>query len=428
MLWLYGGFMRWLEPFLRLKLRLRARKEPLYGLAVDERFGHYQQPPQKGLVWMHAVSLGETRAILGLVQAMRQAHPGIRFVFTHGTATGREQGQSLLQEGDVQVWQPWDTRGAVQRFFQHFQPSVGFLVDTEVWPMAVNQARQSHIPLILINARMSERSLRRALQWSWLSRPAFQGLQAVWAQTTHDARRFQRLGAQVQAVMGNLKFDAVPDPGLLAKGLALRQAAKRPVILLAISREGEEAALLKVLQENPDYMQGVQWWIVPRHPQRFDAVAQMVKAAGGAMSRRSDWGDGLTPLQDTDETPWVLGDSMGEMPFYFAAAHVCLLGGSFEPLGGQNLIEACACGCPVVMGPHTFNFSQAASLALKHDAATRVSTMAEGVKVAYQLATQAQSRVRASQAASAFAKAHQGAMQRCLDLMQPWLGSGSGGQ
>jgi len=154
----------------------------------------------------------------------------------------------------------------------------------------------------------------------------------------------------------------------------------------------------------------------------------MVKAAGGAMSRRSDWGDGLTPLQDTDETLWVLGDSMGEMPFYFAAAHVCLLGGSFEPLGGQNLIEACACGCPVVMGPYTFNFSQAASLALKHDAATRVSTMAEGVKVAYQLATQAQSRVRASQAASAFAKAHQGAMQRCLDLMQPWLGSGSGGQ
>ena len=426
MLWLYGGFMRLLEPFLLLKLQWRARKEPLYGRAVAERFGHYSQPAQQGLVWMHAVSLGETRAILRLVQAMREAHPGIRFVFTHGTATGREQGLSLLQEGDVQVWQPWDTRGAVQRFLQHFQPRVGFLIDTEVWPMAVHQAAQAHMPLILINARMSERSLRRALQWSWLSRPAFEGLQAVWAQSTQDARRFQRLGAKVQGVMGNLKFDAVPDPGLVAKGLARRQAAKLPVILLAISREGEEAALLQVLQENPACMQGVQWWIVPRHPQRFDAVAQMVKAAGWSLSRRSDWGEELAHPQAQDDAPWVLGDSMGEMPFYFAAAHVCLLGGSFEPLGGQNLIEACACGCPVVMGPHTFNFSQAASLALKHDAATRVSTMVEAVHVAYRLATQEEACVKASKSASEFAQAHQGAVARCLAWMQPWLGAGSG--
>jgi 3-deoxy-D-manno-octulosonic-acid transferase len=221
--------------------------------------------------------------------------------------------------------------------------------------------------------------------------------------------------------MGNLKFDAVPDPFLLAKGLARRHAAQLPVIMLGISREGEEAALLKTLQENPAYMQGVQWWIVPRHPQRFDVVAHLVKAAGWQVSRRSDWVGDLAAPQVENEATLVLGDSLGEMPFYFAAAHVCLLGGSFEPLGGQNLIEACACGCPVVMGPHTFNFSQAAALALQHDAATRVSNMAEGVKVAYQLATQAESCARASQSASEFAKAHQGALARCLEWMGPWL-------
>ena len=312
------------------------------------------------------------------------------------------------------------------RFLRHFQPRLGLLVDTEVWPNTVALAKQRGIPLVLLNGRMSAKSLGKALGWSSLSRPAFQGLHAIWAQTQVDAQRFEQLGAKVQAVMGNLKFDAIPDPALLRQGLAWRARSTIPVVLLAISREGEEARWLQVLSQHPQYLRGVQWWVVPRHPQRFDEVADLVQSYGHRLIRRSIWGAQLPSAPEANQDAVVLGDSLGEMPFYYGAASVCLLGGSFQPLGGQNLIEACACGCPVVMGPHTFNFSQAAGMALKHGAATRVSTMAEAVHVAYRLATQEEACVKASKSASEFAQAHQGAVARCLAWMQPWLGAGSG--
>ena len=420
-LFVYGWLMRLLSPFLLLKLYLRARKEPMYGLSVAERFGSYDMSQSSGAVWFHAVSLGETRAIQALVMAMRQAHPGMKFVFTHGTATGREQGLSLLEDGDVQVWQPWDTPASVARFFRQFQPRIGFLVDTEVWPVMVDQAQQHGVPMVLLNARLSPKSLRRSMQWSALARPAFNALHAVWAQSDQDAKRFQALGVTVQSVMGNLKFDAVPDPQQRQQGLVWRQAMSRPVVLLAISREGEESALLDVLAQQPAYLKDVQWWLVPRHPQRFAQVAALVHAKGLSMQQRSEW-DALPALPHLQpQTQVVLGDSMGEMPFYFGAASVCLLGGSFEPLGGQNLIEACACACPVVMGPHTFNFAQAAQLALQDGAAVRVKDMAEAVKTAYQLAMDRTACEQKSALATQFASRHQGAVQRCLALMQPLM-------
>ena len=420
-LFVYGWLMRLLSPFLLLKLYLRARKEPMYGLSVAERFGYYDMSQSSGAVWFHAVSLGETRAIQALVMAMRQAYPGMKFVFTHGTATGREQGLSLLEDGDVQVWQPWDVPFAVQRFLQHFQPRIGFLVDTEVWPVMVDQAHKQGVPMVLLNARLSPKSLRRSMQWSALARPAFNALHAVWAQSDQDAKRFQALGVTVQSVMGNLKFDAVPDKQQLQQGLAWRQAMTRPVVLLAISREGEEAALLDVLSQQPAYLNDVQWWFVPRHPQRFAQVAALVNAKGLSMQQRSEWGAFPEFQHLHPQTQVVLGDSMGEMPFYFGAASVCLLGGSFEPLGGQNLIEACACGCPVVMGPHTFNFAQAAQLALQDGAAVRVKDMAEAVKAAYQLAMDRTACQQTSALATQFASRHQGAVARCLALMKPLL-------
>jgi len=391
MLFFYGWLTRLLTPVLLLKLYVRSRKEPLYGVSVSERLGYYAIPATAGSVWIHAVSLGETRAIQTLVVAIRKARPGVKFVFTHGTATGREQGLSLLQEGDVQVWQPWDTPEMVARFLRHFQPRAGFLVDTEVWPV---------------------------MQWSALARPAFSQLHAVWAQSEQDAKRFQALGITVQAVMGNLKFDAVPDGQQLQQGLAWRKAMPRPVVLLAISREGEEAALLELLAQQPAYLQDVQWWLVPRHPQRFEQVTALVNAKGFSLQKRSDWNDLPDFNQWRGDTQVVLGDSMGEMPFYFGAASVCLLGGSFEPLGGQNLIEACACACPVVMGPHTFNFAQAAQLALQDGAAVRVQDMAQAVGTAYQLAMNPEACQRKSALATEFAARHQGAVARCLQLMQ----------
>jgi 3-deoxy-D-manno-octulosonic-acid transferase len=418
---IYSLLMFALVPVLWLRLHLRARREALYSHAVAERFGFYKQPAESGKVWIHAVSLGETRAVQALVQALRQAHPGIRFIFTHGTATGREQGLSLMQEGDTQVWQPWDVPFAVERFLRHFQPRLGLLVDTEVWPNTVAMAKAHGLPLVLLNGRLSARSLRKAMRWPALSKPAFQGLHAVWAQTADDAKRMEHLGAKVQSVMGNLKFDAIPDAVMMQTGLAWRAQSLRPVVLLAISREGEEAALLKLLSDNPAYMKDVQWWLVPRHPQRFDAVAGLVLSAGLPLVRRSQWPTPVPASPVAAPGAVVLGDSMGEMPFYFGAASVCLLGGSFEPLGGQNLIEACACGCPVVMGPHTFNFSEAARLALHSGAALRAVDLSDAVQKAHALATHPQACQAMAGDASSFATQHQGAVLRCLALLKPLL-------
>lgn len=418
------GALTWLaQPLLRRKLARRAVAEPGYGQHVPERFGHYRvaRPADaQPLVWVHAVSLGETRAAATLVDALRQRLPHMRLLLTHGTATGRAEGARLLRPGDVQVWQPWDTRGAVRRFLRHFRPDVGVLMETEVWPHLVRQSAACGVPLALANARLSEKSLRGAQRAAWLMRPAYAALAAAWAQTEDDARRLRHIGAPAPAVLGNLKFDARPDAALLARGRAWRTACTRPVLMLASSREGEEQALLQHIRAlaRPDASDApdVQWLIVPRHPQRFDEVAALVRAQGLSLARRSQWGSAPPPPADV----W-LGDSLGEMPAYYALASVALLGASFAPLGGQNLIEAAACGCPLVMGPHTFNFAQAAESAQAAGAARRVPGMAEAVAAACALAADGPAREAMSQAALGFAGAHQGAAARTADAVQALL-------
>ena len=418
----YSCLMWALSPVLWLKLHLRARREPVYGQAIAERFGYYSQDASSGALWIHAVSLGETRAIRSLIKALRLAYPDLRLLLTHGTATGRSEGVNLLREGDVQAWLPWDTPAAVGRFLRHFQPRMGVLIDTEVWPNLSAITQQQGIPLVLANARLSEHSWRKAQRWSALAKPAFSGLNAVWAQTEEDAKRLRSLGAPVSAVMGNLKFDAVPDPLLLATGQAWRNAlTARPVVLLAISREGEEAMFLQVLQQHPEYLQQAQWWIVPRHPQRFDEVADLLQASGLPWQRRSQWSEDLAHLSAPQEAGLVLGDSVGEMPLYYGAASVALLGGSFAPLGGQNLIEACACSCPVVMGPHTFNFKQAAEWAIHAQAGLRCTDVTTAMAKALAIAVDRQLQQQMSQAAQLFASSHQGAVAHCVKALSTWL-------
>jgi 3-deoxy-D-manno-octulosonic-acid transferase len=371
------------------------------------------------LVWVHAVSLGEVRAAAVLIAQMRKQLPGMRLLLTHGTATGRAQGRSLLQPGDLQVWQPWDSAGAVERFLAHFQPQLGVLVETEVWPNMVAACAARGLPLCLVNARLSEKSLNQARRLAWLARPAYGALRAVWAQAEEDAQRLQRLGAPVAGVMGNFKFDAKPDTVQLARGRAWRAGGARPVILFASSREGEEDMLLDFLRSNKplapvdtaqiatnSIASGVQWLIVPRHPQRFDEVAARFGAAGFSVSRRSSWTERPTPAD-----VW-LGDSLGEMALYYGLADVALLGGSFAPLGGQNLIEAAACGCPVVMGPHTFNFAQAATLALASGAALEVPDLAQAVCAAWALSKSAQQLTIARSACLALSEKKRGAAER----------------
>lgn len=385
-------------------------------------------PDEGGYVWVHAVSLGETRAAAVLLQALREAQPGIRILLTHGTATGRAQGVSLLQDGDVQVWQPWDTPAAVQRFLTQFKPRVGIILETELWPNWVAQCNKAHVPLVLVNARMSEKSMRQAQRLAVLSRPAYQGLSAVLAQTHADAERLQTLGAKVGAVLGNLKFDAKPDATQLATALVWKQKLKKPVVLFTSSREGEELMWLDTLQalkdascDHQDHIHAAHWLVVPRHPQRFDEVAALIAERGWRVSRRSQWVDGPDEAQASDTHTIWLGDSLGEMALYYGLSDAALLGGSFAPLGGQNLIEATACGCPIIMGPHTFNFAEAAQLAEAAGAALRVENMAHAVTTALQMVRSGPDESAHVQACMAFSQAHRGAAQRTAQALLPYL-------
>ncbi|HEX2544204.1 MAG TPA: 3-deoxy-D-manno-octulosonic acid transferase [Ramlibacter sp.] len=404
---LYSLVLIGAQPLLRRKLRRRGVAEPGYLEHVEERFGHYAGSTEPGRLWIHAVSLGETRAAAILIDALRRAKPHVRLLLTHGTATGRAEGQRLLREGDVQAWLPWDTPGAVRGFLHHFRPAAGILMETEVWPNLAAGCQEQGVPLVLANARLSEKSLSQARRLSGLSRPAYGALRAAWAQTESDARRLAAAGAIVKGVFGNLKFDAQPDEGQLRQGRDWRSTSQRPVVMFASSREGEEQDFLRAISAHRD----VQWLLVPRHPQRFDEVAAMVAQAGLGVSRRSSWIDAPAPAD-----VWI-GDSLGEMALYYGMADAALLGGSFAPLGGQNLIEAAACGCPVVMGPHTFNFADAAELAQDAGAALRVASMQEGVERAVSLVRDADARMAASAAGERFAATHRGAAQKTADAV-----------
>lgn len=419
---LYGAFTSLVQPLVRRKLKRRAEAEPGYAVAVEERFGHYDDAAVgTGWCWVHAVSLGESRAAGILIAELRRQHPGIPILLTHGTATGREEGAKLLEPGDLQVWQPWDTPSAVARFLDRFAPRIGVLMETEVWPEMVAACRERRIPLVLANARLNEKSLASAERLGWLARPAYSGLTAVWAQTEADAHRLVSLGAKVAGVYGNLKFDATPDARQLAAAARFKGQLPRPLVVLASSREGEEQMLLDVLKrfgatsplppEQPGIdsiarqVAAVQWMVVPRHPQRFDEVAALIESNGFGVARRSAAG------APTAAEIW-LGDSLGEMALYYGLADVALLGGSFEALGGQNLIEAAACGCPVILGPSTFNFAEVADLAVAAGAALRVQTMEQAVRAALSLVGDAVRRDAMVQSAHGFAASNRGAAER----------------
>ena len=437
MLRLYSLLMWLAQPALRRKLARRSQREPGYAEAAEERFGRYTQPTEVAseLVWVHAVSLGETRTAAVLLKGVRTQYPGLRILLTHGTATGRAEGAALLQAGDVQVWQPWDSAAAVVGFFEHFKPRLGLLMETEVWPNIVAAARARAVPLLLVNARLSEKSLLQALRFAPLSYPAYSALSAVYAQTDDDAGRLRQLGAPVAGVFGNLKFDAAPSESQQAEGRAWRQALARPVLMFASSRDGEESdlfeqivalaevgraqAAINSVAAKPSVMP--RFLIVPRHPQRFDEVQALAEQRGLRVSRRSSWLAGPAENQLALVADVWLGDSLGEMALYYALSDVALLGGSFAPLGGQNLIEAAACGCPIVMGPHTFNFTEAAELAQAAGAARRAADLPEAVRSAMALLERPKARQAAVTASLTFAAANRGATQRTLKALEPFL-------
>ncbi len=412
----YSLLLRLALPVYLARLWWRGAREPAYRQWWGERLGFGAASAAPGRLWLHAVSLGETRAAAPLIEALRAQQPGLRLLLTHGTATGREAGLALLRDGDAQAWLPYDTPGAVRRFLRHHQPVAGVVMETEVWPNLLHQAQLAGLPLVLANARLSERSAAKGQRLSALQRPALAAFTQVLAQTEADAVRLRAAGAHGVQVLGNLKFDMSPRAELLALGHAWRRQAGRPVVLAAVTREGEEAPLLAAWLALPAPRPLL--LLVPRHPQRFDEVAGLVAQAGLTLSRRSQWPAGHAPGEGVDV--W-LGNSLGEMPAYYATADVALLGGSFAPLGGQNLIEAAACGCPLVMGPHTFNFAQAAELALAAGAAVRVSDLGAAVKQALSL-VESPARLQMREHALLFAGAHRGAALRMAAAVLTQLG------
>ena len=428
---LYSFLMWCAQPFLRRKLARRGFAEPGYLVNIEERFGSYQQPaievtsPEQQFVWVHAVSLGETRAAGVLIAALRERLPGMRLLLTNGTATGRQEGQKLLRDRDVQVWQAWDTVASTKRFIQHFKPQIGILMETELWPNMVATCAKFEVPLVVANARMSEKTYLKTLKLVGLAGPAYRSLAAVWPQTTDDASRFGKLGAPVKRIFGNLKFDAQVDILQLAKGKSWKANTKRPVAMFASSREGEELLLLQHLQKNASILTDVQWLIVPRHPQRFNDVETLIKEHGFNVSKRSDCSEQASTLYllkvPNDYKTIFLGNSLGEMALYYGMSDVALLGGSFEPLGGQNLIEAAACGCPVVMGPSTFNFAQAAEQAVAAGAAFQRSSLSAAVDNALALLNDANSLEKAQSSALVFAASHQGAADKTAAAVQQLL-------
>ncbi|MCC4115376.1 lipid IV(A) 3-deoxy-D-manno-octulosonic acid transferase [Aromatoleum toluclasticum] len=400
-------------PFVLLRLAWRARRQPAYLRHLGERFGHYAVRAPLPVIWVHAVSVGETRAAEPLVRALLAHWPDHTVLLTHMTPTGRETSENLFgrEPRVLRGYLPYDLGSACRSFLSHFRPRVGIVMETELWPTLLASCSARGVPVLLANARLSERSARRYARWPALTRMTVGALAGIGAQTEADARRLGDLGASGVAVTGNIKFDISPPDALIALGASFRQrVGGRPVLLAASTREGEETLILEAFRaQAPD---DAMLALVPRHPQRFDEVARLVEAGGLKLQRRSD----EAPVEA--ETRVWLGDSMGEMFAYYAAADVALIGGSWLPFGGQNLIEACAVGTPVVLGPHTFNFAQVAELAIAAGAAQRAADVDEGMKSAVALLGDKQARIAAGEAGRSFAAAHRGATARTMAIVE----------
>jgi 3-deoxy-D-manno-octulosonic-acid transferase len=418
---LFYSVMWWLAmPLVLGRLWWRGRKEPGYRQHLGERLGYYGRKPGpdqalRRTIMVHAVSVGETRAAEPLVEALLRAWPDCRILLTHMTPTGRATGKALFgKHGErvVQSFLPYDTGFMVGRFLRHFEPSICILMETEVWPNLVAGCAKYGVPVALVNARLSERSLRRGQRFGGLMMEAARGITLAAAQTELDAARIASLGAPKVAVTGSIKFDVVPPDAALQTGAMLRaRFARRPVLLCASTREGEEALILDAYRALANKPAGMLLLLVPRHPQRFDEVARMAQERGLSVARRS-------ALPEQVNTDVLLGDSMGEMFAYYAACDCAFIGGSLLPLGGQNLIEACAVGKPVLVGEHTFNFLQATDEAVAAGAALRVPDAAALMSEAARLLGDDAARASMGEQALRFAGHHRGATLRTVELLR----------
>ncbi|MGF6781254.1 lipid IV(A) 3-deoxy-D-manno-octulosonic acid transferase [Paraburkholderia sp. GAS334] len=430
---IYNALWWIVAPLAVLRLLIRSRREHGYREHIGERFGRTRgrRPDDDApLIWVHAVSVGETRAAQPLIEALLNARPDARILLTHMTPSGRATGEQIFGDRVLRSYLPYDMPHAVRRFLRAWRPSIGVVMETEVWPTLIDECRRADVPLVLTNARMSARSFKRAAKFGKATREVFGGFARVLAQSPSDAERLTALGARNVAVLGNLKFDMATPPELAARGHAWRAAiGTRPVWVAASTREGEEALVLQAFAALG--VEDALLVLVPRHPQRFDEVAALAEKTGLRCERRSKWapaGAAASPVGSAQTIPALpgdvtvlLGDSMGELGAYYAASDLAFIGGSLLPLGGQNLIEACAVGVPVLIGPHVFNFTQATADAVAAGAAVQVQDPADLARVLRELFEDRSRRIAMGGAASAFAARHRGATARTVDVLTTLL-------
>ncbi len=429
MMGLYQLFWYLALPLALGRLLWKGRLQHGYREHINERLGmSWSISGAVPRIWVHAVSVGETRAAAPLIEALIQS--GEKILLTHMTPTGRDTGRQLfashIASGQlVQSYLPYDIHWAVNSFYRYFSIKVGLIMETEVWPTLILSARQKSLPVILVNARLSERSARRVSRFSNFSQLIYQSFTKVLAQTNLDAKRYNSLGLTNVLVTGNLKFDVTPNLEQIEHALALKKKLNHQVQIAcaASTRDGEESLIIEAWQtflktkENPsDFC----LFIVPRHPQRFDDVFAQLQASFPKVLRRSSLSD--QEFADAiNQGGVILGDSMGEMSFYYALSDIVIMGGSLLPLGGQNFIEACALGRPIILGEHTFNFQQASTDVIDSRAAIRVFDVADLVKAVDLLLTNHQVKEDMSTNALDFANQHTGATKKIIAVIHQTL-------
>ncbi|SEJ55558.1 lipid IV(A) 3-deoxy-D-manno-octulosonic acid transferase [Pseudomonas sp. NFR16] len=403
-------------PFIALRLWLRARKAPAYAQRIGERFAFGLPAMQRGGIWVHAVSVGESIAAAPMIRALLTQYPQLPVTITCMTPTGSERIQSMFaNEPRVQhCYLPYDFPWAASRFLDHVQPKIGVIMETELWPNHIHQCAKRGIATVLANARLSERSARGYARFARLTRPMLAEMSLIASQTQVEAQRFLDLGARAESVVvtGSIKFDLTIDPQLLERAVQQREAwglVQRPVWIAASTHAGEDEVVLSahrdVMQSHPDAL----LIVVPRHPERFGSVFELTRQQGFSSVRRST-GDPVTQA-----TSVLVGDTMGELLFLYALADIAFVGGSLVPNGGHNLLEPAALDKPVLSGPHLFNFLEIAAMLRGAGALEEASDSAALAAAVKRLIEHPEAAKAMADAGLAVMKANQGALQKLLN-------------
>lgn len=416
---LYTLAMYLATPLLVLRLLARGVRSRPYHRRWPERFGFFAAPGFSGSLWVHAVSVGEVNAAEPLIKALQRDYPNAPLVITTVTPTGTARVHQLFGDSVFHVYLPYDLPFAVSRFLQRTRPRLALIVETEIWPNLYFACRRRGIPLMIVNARLSERSLRGYLPMRGLVRSALRCVRQIAAQSRTDAARYRLLGADPQQLLvtGNMKFDMPIPHGAVAEGAAMREhwGPRRPVWMAASTHEGEEMtaleAHLQVLKRMPDAL----LLLAPRHPERFRLVEHSVRSLGFAVGTRS--ADGVpSPAHQV----FVI-DAMGQLMPFFAAAEVAFVGGSLVPIGGHNVLEPAALSTPVLVGPHTFNFEEITRSLIDQGGAERVADNQQLGQDVLQLLRDPDKRERMGRAAQQVFERERGAVGRIMQLIDTLL-------